>query len=78
MGCFHSKNDDEKKSECVICFEKTQLLTFAPCGHTVICQRCTDRIAENPRFLQYIKVYNRAIVQCVICRSRGVVMKIYK
>ena len=78
MGCFQSKNDEMKTSECIVCYEKTELLTNFPCGHCVCCERCAKRLSENSRFLQYIKVYNNPVLKCPVCRTQSVAVKIYE
>ncbi|KNC83385.1 hypothetical protein SARC_04351 [Sphaeroforma arctica JP610] len=32
--------------ECVICWTETPRVTFSPCGHTVVCQRCVTQWKE--------------------------------
>lgn len=48
-----------KQNDCVICFEKKADTLVEPCGHVVVCRRCSDGLKKD--------IVNAHI--CVICRQ---------
>ena len=64
---------------CIICYVNTINTAFIPCGHSILCIQCLDKLKElkllelDERSLQSSVV----ILECPVCRTQSYGHRIY-
>jgi hypothetical protein len=62
---------------CCVCNQRPSCVTAIPCGHTVLCEKCTCRI-EGPSFIRAAwDDHQEVSLKCPMCRQIASFHRIY-
>ena len=61
---------------CIICYVNTINTAFIPCGHSILCIQCLDKLKEL-NLLELERSLQSSELECPVCRTKSYGHRIY-
>ena len=49
-------------TKCCVCGDRERTVTFRPCGHSVCCERCIEKLGTCPACMKRIEKITRRVI----------------